>query len=99
MQNGYAYLWEFQVRPGLEREFERHYAAAGTWAQLFRRSPAYIETLLLKDSAVARRYVTLDRWRSEEGYREFRSAFAQAYAARAGRPQQCCQRDATYPLR
>lgn len=80
MQNGYAYLWEFQVRPGMEAEFERHYAAAGTWAQLFRRSPAYIETLLLKDNAVPGRYVTLDRWRDEAGYREFRSAFARAYA-------------------
>jgi hypothetical protein len=80
MQTGYAYLWEFQVRRGREAEFERHYAAGGTWAQLFHRSPSYIETLLLKDSTVAGRYVTLDRWRDEAGYREFRSAFAQAYA-------------------
>ncbi len=80
MQNGYAYLWEFQVTPGREAEFERHYAAEGTWAQLFHRSPSYIETLLLKDSAVPGRYVTVDRWRDEAGYREFRSAFAQAYA-------------------
>lgn len=80
MQNAYAYLWEFQVRPGREAEFERHYAAQGTWARLFRRSPSYIETLLLKDGTVPGRYVTVDRWRDEAGYREFRSAFAQAYA-------------------
>lgn len=80
MKNSYSYLWEFQVDPGMEAAFEAHYGPTGTWARLFRLSPDYIETLLLKDNAAPGRYLTLDRWRSEEGYQAFRSAHATQYA-------------------
>ncbi len=67
MDDLYAYRWEFEVDPDFETEFVRHYGPAVTWAQLFRQSPDYIETLLLKDNQVPGRYLTLDRWRSEAG--------------------------------
>ena len=72
----YVYLWEFHVRPGAEADFERHYGSTGTWVALFRRAPGYVDTRLLKDRAVPGRYVTIDRWESEEAYRAFRARFA-----------------------
>lgn len=77
MGDFYAYLWEFQVDPDFETEFVRQYGPAGTWAQLFRQSPDYIETLLLKDNQVPGRYLTLDRWRSETGYLAFKFAYGE----------------------
>jgi quinol monooxygenase YgiN len=46
---------------------------------LFRRSPDYIETLLLEDDVVPGRYLTVDRWRSKAAYLAFRAAFAEQY--------------------
>lgn len=80
MSSGYSYLWEFQVAPEHQAEFERHYGPSGSWAQLFRRAPGYIETLLLKDHASAERYLTLDRWRDSAAWLAFQSEFADAYA-------------------
>ncbi|MGH8166635.1 MAG: antibiotic biosynthesis monooxygenase family protein, partial [Woeseiaceae bacterium] len=80
VRNTYTYLWEFEVSPELVADFEQHYGPAGTWAQLFRCSPDYIETLLLKDNAAPGRYLTVDRWRSEDAYLTFKSAFARQYA-------------------
>jgi catechol 2,3-dioxygenase-like lactoylglutathione lyase family enzyme len=47
---------------------------------LFRRSPGYIETLLLKDRSQPQRYLTIDRWRNEAAWLAFQSDFAQDYA-------------------
>jgi heme-degrading monooxygenase HmoA len=75
----YAYVWEFHVSLDLQSEFEQHYGPGGTWAQLFRSSAGYIETLLLKDKSSVGRYITVDRWRDEEAFQVFRSSFSQQY--------------------
>jgi hypothetical protein len=80
VENAYVYLWEFNVSPALAADFERYYGPAGTWAQLFSHSPDYIGTLLLKDTTVPGRYLTIDRWRNEDAYLLFRSAYAMQYA-------------------
>ena len=77
----YAYGWEFEVRPGLEAEFERHYGPDGSWARLFRQAPGYVETLLLRDRAQPNRYVTIDRWRSAAEHQRFKVDFAAQYQA------------------
>lgn len=77
---GRVYIWEFRVRPDCVEEFEKHYGPTGSWALLFRQAEGYIETLLLKDVNEPLRYVTIDRWRSEDDYRAFRSRFAPQYA-------------------
>lgn len=79
MSEGYAYVWEFNVPLDLETEFERHYGPGGTWARLFRRSAGYIETILLKDASTPGRYVTVDRWRDEAAFLDFRSSFSRQY--------------------
>lgn len=80
MGDGYTYVWEFKVPFDLQVEFERHYGADGTWVELFRRAPGYVETLLLKDRSIAGRYLTVDRWQSEKAYLAFRSEFSAQYA-------------------
>jgi heme-degrading monooxygenase HmoA len=75
----YASVWEFHVPLDLQSEFEQHYGPSGTWAQLFRSSAGYIETILLKDKSSAGRYVTVDRWRDEEAFQAFHSSFSKQY--------------------
>ena len=75
-----AYLWEYSVKPERFRDFERIYGPNGEWAQLFRRSPAYRGTTLLRDSAASARYLTLDHWDSEQAFLQFKASFAREYA-------------------
>jgi len=70
----FVILWQFDISDEKAGEFEAAYGAAGTWAQLFKRSPEYLGTELLKDAYVPGRYVTVDRWVSEEAFRAFRAA-------------------------
>jgi hypothetical protein len=79
MTSPYTYLWEFEVRPGCEVEFEKHYGPEGTWAKLFSRAPGYLDTRLLKNRSTSGRYLTVDRWQSEAAYLTFRSTFASEY--------------------
>ena len=80
MAGRYAYVWEFLVVPEHRDAFETHYGPTGPWVTLFRDSPGYIETLLLRDQSDALRYLTIDRWESEAAYRLFQARFAEQYA-------------------
>ena len=73
-------LWEFQVRPESIAEFECAYGPDGLWAELFRRSSAFMGTELLRDKDRAGRYLTIDRWASREALRQFKEQFAEDYA-------------------
>lgn len=79
--DGYAYIWEYEVRPEAEAEFLTHYAPGGTWAALFRRAAGYLGTELYRDRARADRFITIDRWESEVAFREFRRRFAAEFEA------------------
>ena len=72
-------LWEFEVKPGSEKLFERIYGPNGEWAQLFRRDARYRGTRLLRDEGAERVYVTMDEWESHVAYQEFRESFAAEY--------------------
>jgi heme-degrading monooxygenase HmoA len=68
----YIIIWEFQVRPGSEIQFEQVYGPDGLWARLFRRGEGYIRTELLRDEKKQGRYLTLDYWVSRAAYERFR---------------------------
>jgi len=72
-------IWRYVVQSDRTAVFERHYAADGTWAQLFRRSPDYQGTALLRDTGQSHVYVTLDHWTSEAAFTAFKAAFAADY--------------------
>jgi heme-degrading monooxygenase HmoA len=73
------FVWEFVARAGKVAEFERHYAASGAWAELFRKSAGFQGTELLRDAENSRRYLTVDRWESEAAYRAMRERFAKEH--------------------
>lgn len=65
-------VWQFEVSEANVAAFEAAYGAEGAWAQLFRLSPEYRGTELLRDAYVPGGYLTIDRWTSEEAFRAFR---------------------------
>lgn len=73
-------VWEFRVRPERHHEFEFSYDSNGVWAALFRKSSEYHETILLRDSSQNGRYLTIDRWQSEDAFRRFKQENAAEYA-------------------
>ena len=72
-------VWEFEIVPGCEQEFERHYGPEGTWVELFRRDSAFQGTSLLRDREKPARYITIDRWDDLESYEAFRVQYAKEY--------------------
>ena len=74
-------VWEFRVRPERRSAFEEHYSGEGAWARLFRRSPDYHGTTLLRDVADADRYLTVDLWTTLEAFAGFKRDAAQDYEA------------------
>ena len=80
MHRHFLAFWEFQVKPSSIPAFEEAYGPDGAWAQLFRRSPDYLGTELVRDLDHPGHYVTLDRWTSRECLRRFKQDHQSAYA-------------------
>jgi quinol monooxygenase YgiN len=74
-------VWEFRVATENREEFERIYGSEGEWAKLFRRSEQFGGTALLRDPAVAGRYLTIDSWSDSEAFDSFKTEFAADYKA------------------
>ncbi len=68
----FVVVWQFEVVEEKMAAFEAAYGAEGAWAQLFRTSPDYCGTELLRDAYIPGGYLTIDRWTSEEAFRAFR---------------------------
>ncbi len=77
----YLVVWEFQVKLEAQFAFEQIYGPAGDWARLFRLSPGYRGTRLLRDVDRPGRYLTFDHWTSREALHEFKQAHQAAYDA------------------
>jgi heme-degrading monooxygenase HmoA len=77
----FAILWQFDVADEQVAAFEAAYGAGGPWNVLFGRSTGYLGTELLKDAFIPGRYVTIDRWASDEAFRAFRAEHDAEYEA------------------
>jgi heme-degrading monooxygenase HmoA len=75
----FVVVWQFEIAEEKVAAFEAAYGPEGNWAQLFRKSPEYVGTELLRDAYVAGTYLTIDRWKSEEAFRAFRKDHDAAY--------------------
>ena len=75
----FVVVWQFEIAEEKVAGFEAAYGPEGAWAHLFRSSPDYLGTELLRDAYVPGSYLTIDRWKSEEAFREFRKAHDQDY--------------------
>jgi heme-degrading monooxygenase HmoA len=73
-------VWEFLVRADRLPEFERYYSGVdGPWAQLFRKSPGFRGTVLLRDTQVPRRFLTIDSWDTVDAQVTMRQEFHGEY--------------------
>jgi heme-degrading monooxygenase HmoA len=72
-------LWEFEVKPGLEKRFLKVYGPEGDWAKLFRKDSNYQKTRLLHDPEHPAIYLTLDFWASRLAYEKFLATHAAEY--------------------
>ncbi|HEY1646575.1 MAG TPA: antibiotic biosynthesis monooxygenase family protein [Terracidiphilus sp.] len=75
----FVVVWQFEIAEDKIAGFESAYGPEGSWAQLFRNSPNYLGTELLRDAYVPGSYVTIDRWKSEEEFRAFRKSHDKEY--------------------
>jgi hypothetical protein len=74
-------LWEYEVKPGSEKAFEKVYGPDGDWARLFRTGSHYQETRLLRDPFRLNVYLTLDSWTSGDSYENFLATHKVEYRA------------------
>jgi len=77
----YLIIWRYDVHPAARDAFEQAYGPNGDWAALFRASPDYLGTQLLRDVAEPDRYITIDYWRTAEAFAAFKTAWHDSYAA------------------
>jgi len=73
-------VWEFLARADAVADFENAYGPRGEWARLFERFPGYGGTVLLRDTADRRRFLTIDRWESRRDFLEMHAGAAEEYA-------------------
>lgn len=67
----YVIVWQFEVRPGCEEEFQRAYGTDGDWARFFGAGAGFVSVELLRDPRNPRMFVTIDRWKTATDYEEF----------------------------
>ena len=68
----FVVIWQFEIAEEKIAAFEAAYGPEGAWAQLFRSSPDYQGTELLRDAYISGNYLTIDRWTNEDAFRAFR---------------------------
>ena len=57
-----AIMWQFDVKPGRESEFEQLYGADGAWTAMNRHTRSYLGTSFLQDQNRASRYIVIEYW-------------------------------------
>jgi heme-degrading monooxygenase HmoA len=77
----FVVVWQFEIAEEKIAAFEAAYSSDGAWAQLFRKSPDYKGTELLRDAYDSGKYLTIDCWTSEEAFRAFRKQHDADYEA------------------
>lgn len=75
----YLCIWEYIVKPEFTEEFENTYRYDGAWVNLFKKTPGYLGTELLRDADNPNRFVTVDMWESQESRADFMKKFADQY--------------------
>ena len=74
-------LWEYEVKPGYEKRFEKAYGPDGDWVRLFRGDLHYQETRLVREAFRLGVYLTMDFWNSREAYEKFIATHRGEYKA------------------
>jgi heme-degrading monooxygenase HmoA len=70
---------ECTARPDRLEEFETVYGPDGAWVELFKNSPGFVSTTLMRDVRDRLRCTIADRWTSEASYEAFQQDFSTEY--------------------
>jgi heme-degrading monooxygenase HmoA len=76
-----AIIWEYVIEPMQHEVFEEYYHAQGIWAQYFQQHPDFLKTQLIQDYENPLRYVTIDYWKHETSFEQFRNQYRTEYDA------------------
>ena len=80
-----AIMWQFEVKPGREAEFEQLYGVDGEWTTMNRQTRSYLGSSFLRDQSRATRYMLIEYWSEMlvyEQHRSYRSPARAAFEAR-----------------
>ena len=86
-------VYEFVARADRVEDFEALYVGDGAWADLFRRSPGFVSTTLMRDQSDRRRYLIADRWTSAEMFEDFKRTHGADYHALDERCRRLVERE------
>ena len=68
-----AIVWQFEVKPGRENEFEELYGVDGDWTKLNRQTRSYLGSSFLRDQSRAARYIVVEYWSEMLVYEQHRT--------------------------
>jgi quinol monooxygenase YgiN len=68
-----AVVWQFEVKPGKEKDFEQFYGVDGEWTAMNRHSRSYLGTSFLRDQNRSTRYMLIEYWSEMLVYEEHKS--------------------------
>ena len=91
-----AVVWQFQVKSGKQKDFEKFYGADGEWSQLARRSRSFLGSSFLRDQASDTSYLLVEYWSEMVVYEHHRSSFVTHIRDLETRREDLC--DAVAPL-
>ena len=69
-----AVVWQFQVKPGKQQEFEQFYGADGEWSRVARRSRSFLGSSFLRDQASDTSYLLVEYWSEMVVYERHRKS-------------------------
>ena len=86
-----AVVWQFQVRPGSQRAFEKFYGADGEWTALGRRSRSFLGSSFLRDQARDTQYLLIEYWSEMVIYERHQRSVAATARDLEGRRDELCE--------
>jgi len=91
-----AVMWQFDVKKGREKDFEKLYGADGDWTALNRQTRSYLGSSFLHDQNRSSRYLLIEYWSEMIVYEQHRGSRSAAIDAIETRRAQLL--DAVEPL-
>jgi quinol monooxygenase YgiN len=67
-----AVVWQFEVKPGQQKEFEKFYGADGEWTKVGRASRSFLGSSFLRDQARDTNYLLIEYWSEMVVYEKHR---------------------------
>lgn len=69
-----AVVWQFDVKPGCEKEFEVLYGVDGEWTALNRQTRSYLGSSFLRDQNRSSRFLLIEYWSEMLVYEQHRTS-------------------------